>query len=101
MGFVGVIAQVGCFCLDLRLAYCEQSESVIIDSSMARLAARARHLCDPGKHPGGPRPPALPAAHGGPSESVVSGEVGTALKLNWNRVCPHSAHSFLPEFITH
>ena len=101
VGFVGVIAQVGCFCLDLRLAYCEQSESVIIDSSMARLAARARHLCDPGKHPGGPRPPALPAAHGGPSESVVSGEVGTALKLNWNRVCPHSAHSFLPEFITH
>ena len=47
-------------------------------SSVARLAARARQLCHPGQHPCGPRPPGLPAAHGGPSESVVSGEVGSS-----------------------
>ena len=43
-------------------------------SSVARLAAqaRARKLCDPGSQPGGQRPPRLPAAHGGPSESVVT-----------------------------
>ena len=81
VGFVGVIAQVGCFCLDLRLAYGEPSESVVngeVGSSRAVAAPRARQLCDRGKHPGGPRPPGLPAAHGGPSEPVVSGEVGSS-----------------------
>ena len=34
--------------------------------------------CDPGQHSGGPRPPGSPAASGGPSESVVSGEVGSS-----------------------
>ena len=126
VGFVGVIARVGCFCLGLRSAYGEPSESVVIgevggslppimrpglasgraaaagvasctrrrvggptksvvththsDSSVSRLAARvscqwqgwqlaaprARQLCDPGQHPGGPLPPGLPAAPGGP-----------------------------------
>ena len=42
-------------------------------SSEARSAASARQLCDPEQHPGGLWPRGLPAAHGGPSESVVSG----------------------------
>ena len=49
-------------------------------SSVARVAARAHQFCDPGSwHPGGPRPPGpgFPAAHCGPSESVVCGSLRT------------------------
>ena len=56
----------------------QHTVSRLSQSSVARLAARARQLCDPGQHPGWPRPPGLPAAPGGPSESVVSGKVGSS-----------------------
>ena len=60
------------------LASGQHTVSCPSQSSVARLAACARQLCDPGQHPGGQRPPGLPAAHGEPSESVVSGEVGSS-----------------------
>ena len=62
---VGEYSDLGCWNLKLLLI-------------VAWLAARARQLCDPGQHPGWPQLPGLQAAHGGPSESVVSVEVGSS-----------------------
>ena len=72
VGFVGIIAQVGCFCLGLWSAYGAPSESVV----SGEVGGSRPPITRPGLAPGGPRPQGLPAAPGGPSESIVSGEVG-------------------------
>ena len=50
---VGIRSSHGSCCLGLWSAYGEP----LSQSSVARLAARAHQLCDPGEHPGRPRPP--------------------------------------------
>ena len=78
IGFVRVIAQLGCCCLGLSSAYDEPSESVVsgeVDSS------RPPNM-RPGIAPGRDAAPGLPAAHGDLSESVVRGKVRSSRPPN-------------------